>query len=78
MGNSDDDRSVKLNENEIEQLGKWELENSFSDIFKMYLSLDEYGKVAVENLIRDERLRCHDQKTVNDTSKINIIISIES
>lgn len=78
LGNSDDDRSVKLNENEIEQLGKWELENSFSDIFKMYLSLDEYGKVAVENLIRDERLRCHDQKTVIDTSKINIIISIES
>lgn len=73
LGNSDDDRSVKLNENEIEQLGKWELENAFSDIFKMYLSLDNYGKANVDALIHSERLRCIEQGTLDYKTDIKVL-----
>lgn len=77
LGNSDDDRPVKLNENEIEQLGKWELENAFSDIFKMYLSLDNYGKANVDALIHLERLRCIEQGTLDYKTDIKVFIQNE-
>jgi transcriptional regulator with XRE-family HTH domain len=77
LGHSDDDSSTQLSDADIEQLGKWELENTFADIFKMYLSLDSFGKSAVESLIKSERLRCHEQSTLEDTSAIRISIAIK-
>lgn len=77
LGKSDDTSSAKLTDEDIEQLGRWELEDTFTDIFKMYLSLDSFGKSTVESLIKSERLRCHEQSTLEDTSKIKISISIE-
>lgn len=76
LGRTDDDSSPKPSEKENEQLGKWGLESQFTDIIKMYLSLDEYGRAAVENLIRSECLRCHDQKTINATSEIRVNLQI--
>lgn len=73
LGKSDDASSQKLTGEEIEQLGKWDIEDRLQETIMAYLSLDSYGKSAVENLIRDERLRCHDQDTLMDTS--NIILS---
>lgn len=77
LGKSDDSSSIKLTDEDIDQLGRWELEDAFADIFKMYLSLDSFGKSTVESLIKSERLRCHEQSTLEDTSKIKISISIE-
>jgi transcriptional regulator with XRE-family HTH domain len=77
LGHSDDDSSTQLSDADIEQLGKWELESTFADIFKMYLSLDSFGKSAVESLIKSERLRCHEQSTLEDTSAIRISIAIK-
>ena len=77
LGKSDDTSSAKLTDEDIEQLGRWELEDTFTDIFKMYLSLDSFGKSTVESLIKSERLRCHEQSTLEDTSKIKISIAIE-
>ena len=77
LGKSNDSSSAKLSDDDIEQLGRWELENTFTDIIKMYLSLDSFGKSTVESLIKSERLRCHEQSTLEDTSKIKISIAIE-
>ena len=77
LGYSDDETSPKLTEEDIEQLGKWELEDQFTDIIKMYLSLDEFGKSAVNSLIKEERLRCHDQKSILDTSDIKVSLRIK-
>ena len=77
LGKSDDNSSIKLTDEDIDQLGRWELEDAFTDIFKMYLSLDSFGRSTVESLIKSERLRCHEQSTLEDISKIKISISIE-
>ena len=77
LGKSDDNSSIKLTDEDIDQLGRWELEDAFTDKIKMYLSLDSFGKSTVESLIKSERLRCHEQSTLEDTSKIKISITIE-
>lgn len=77
LGRSDDDSSVRLTEKDIDQLGRWEAESIFYEIFKMYLSLDSFGKSAVDSLIKSERLRCHEQNTLEDTSNIKIQIAFE-
>lgn len=76
LGKSDDNSSIKLTDEDIEQLGRWEVESIFSETFKMYLSLDSFGKSTVENLIKSERLRCHEQGTLEDTSNIRFSIAI--
>lgn len=73
LGRTDDESSL-TDENTKPQ--KWELEDQFVDIIKMYLSLDDFGRSAIENLVRSECLRCHDQKTINNTSDIRISLQI--
>jgi len=54
----------------------WELESAFTDIFKMYLSLDDFGKSAVDGLIKAELLRCHEQSSVADTSGVKLSLKL--
>ena len=77
LGRSDDDSSVRLTEEDIDQLGRWETESIFYETFKMYLSLDSFGRSAVDSLIKAERLRCHEQNTLEDTSNIKIKIALQ-
>lgn len=77
LGRSDDDSSIRLTEEDIDQLGSWEAESIFHETFKMYLSLDSFGRSAVDSLIKTERLRCHEQGTLEDTSKVRIRIAID-
>lgn len=77
LGHSDDVSSPKSSEKDIENLAKLELEDQYRDIIKMYLTLDEYGKAAVENLIRQEKLRCHDQNTIMDVSNIKVMLQVK-
>jgi len=67
LGTSDDDKSPKPNDAQIEQLGTWAIEDDCRKIMKDYMSLDEFGKAAVENLIQMERLRCMNQQTIRKT-----------
>lgn len=76
LGQSDDDSSVKFTDDQINQLGRWELESAFSDIFKMYLSLDDFGKSAVDSLIKAELLRCHEQSSTIDTSNVKLSLHL--
>ncbi len=77
LGQSDDDSSAQITNEQIEQLGVWELESAFSDIFKMYLSLDDFGKSAVDGLIKAELLRCHEQSSVADTSGVQLSLKLK-
>jgi len=77
LGQSDDDSSATLTDEEIDQLGAWETEEYLQELFYMYLSLDDYGKVAVNNLIKSEAARCRDQETIVKADGISISVIVE-
>ena len=74
LGYSDDASSPQLTEDEVDQLVRWEVEDQFRETIMSYLSLDEYGKTAVESLIKAEKLRCLEQQSILNTD--NIVLSI--
>ena len=76
LGYSNDASSPRLTEEDIDQLGHWEVEDQFREIIMAYLSLDEYGKTAVESLIKAEKLRCHEQQSICNTEDIVLSIRI--
>jgi len=67
LGYSDDDSSPKPTPQEIAQLGTWAIEDDCRKIMKDYMTLDSFGKAAVENLIQMEKLRCMNQQTMIKT-----------
>ena len=73
MGRTDDESSLT---DEDTKPQKWELEDQFVAIIKMYLSLANFGRSAIENLVRSECLRCHNQQTIKDASDIKISLQI--
>lgn len=76
LGNSNDASSPRFTEEDIDQLGRWEVEDQFREIIMAYLSLDKYGKTAVESLIKAEKLRCHEQQSICNTEDIVLSIRI--
>ena len=76
LGYTNDTSSPRLTEEDIDQLGRWEVEDQFREIIMAYLSLDEYGKTAVESLIKAEKLRCHEQQSICNTEDIVLSIRI--
>lgn len=77
LGKSTDDSSAKLSEEETEQLGRLELESIYTDLMKLYLSLDSFGQKDVENLIKSEAQRCKEQNTLHDVSNMAVQITIK-
>ena len=76
LGYSNDASSPQLTEEDIDQLGRWEVEDQFREIIMAYLSLDEYGKTVVESLIKAEKLRCHEHQSICNTEDIVLSIRI--
>lgn len=72
LGTSDDDRSPKLNDAQVEQLGTWEIQSKLIDILRQYLQLDEYGKMNVRSLLNRELVRCQEQGTANSVGGVKI------
>ena len=77
LGKSNDSSSAKLSDDDIEQLGRWELDSVYSDLMKLYLSLDSFGQKDVENLIKSEVQRCKEQNTLQDVSNMAVQITIK-
>lgn len=77
LGKSNDSSSAKLSDDDIEQLGRWELESIYTDLMKLYLSLDSFGQKDVENLIKSETQRCKEQNTLQDVSNMAVQITIK-
>ena len=77
LGYSDDASSPQLSEEELDQLGSWAAEDSMRETVMQYLRLDEYGKQAVEAIIRTEFERCKAQESLFPSSnfKLNLRIS---
>ena len=61
---SDDPSSPKLSDADIEQLGRWQTEEDFSEVVMKYLRLDERGKAAVEALINTEFSFCRSENNL--------------
>ena len=72
LGTSDDDRSPKLNDAQVEQLGTWEIQSELIDILRQYLQLDEYGKMNVRSLLNRELVRCQEQGTAKSGGGVKI------
>ena len=77
LGKSNDSSSAKLSDDDIEQLGRQELESVYTDLMKLYLSLDSFGQKDVENLIKSEAQRCKEQNTLQDVSNMTVQITIK-
>ncbi len=77
LGKSNDSSSAKLSDDDIEQLERWELESVYTDLMKLYLSLDSFGQKDVENLIKSEAQRCKEQNTLQDVSNMAVQITIK-
>ena len=77
LGQTEDKSSPKLTEDEIEQLGMWEAEDHFHKVMMGYLRLDEYGKDAVEGIIRSETRRCREQESLFPASDFSLNIRIK-
>lgn len=77
LGKSNDSSSAKLSDDDIEQLGRLELESVYTDLMKLYLSLDSFGQKDVENLIKSEAQRCKEQNTLQDVSNMAVQITIK-
>ena len=77
LGKSNDSSSAKLSDDDIEQLGRWERESVYTDLIKLYLSLDSFGQKDVENLIKSEAQRCKEQNTLQDVSNMAVQITIK-
>lgn len=77
LGYSDDASSPQPTEEELDQLGSWAAEDSMRETIMQYLRLDEYGKQAVEAIIRTEFERCKAQESLFPASdfRLNLRIS---
>ena len=76
LGYSDDASSPQLSEEELDQLGSWAAEDSMHETIMQYLRLDEYGKQAVEAIIRTEFERCKAQDSLFPASSFRLNLRI--
>lgn len=78
LGYSNDAASPKMTEEDIEQLGVWAAEESFQETITAYLRLDEFGKNAVEGLIKAEMARCYEQESVLPEGNFAVSIRLKN
>lgn len=76
LGTSDDARSPKLTEEELDQLAEWTVEQDYEDMLRKYALLDDYGKATIDAVLRAEFNRCQEQGTLYNG--ISIAVSVKS
>ena len=74
LGASDDDRSFTLINEEVQQLGDWQVEEQYEDMLRKYTLLDDYGKEAVDAVLRKEFNRAQEQGTLNNSMSISVSV----
>ena len=74
LGASDDDRSFVLINEEVQQLGDWQVEEQYEDMLRKYTLLDDYGKDAVNAVLRKEFNRAQEQGTLNNSMSISVSV----
>ena len=78
LGYSDDASSPQPPEEELDQLGCWAAEDSMHETIMQYLRLDEYGKQAVDAIIRAEFERCKAQESLFPASNFKLNLRIRN
>ena len=74
LGASDDDRSFSQINEEVQQLGDWQVEEQYEDMLRKYTLLDDYGKDAVDAVLRKEFNRAQEQGTLNNSMSISVSV----
>ena len=74
LGASDDDRSFTLINEEVQQLSDWKVEEQYEDMLRKYTLLDDYGKDAVDAVLRKEFNRAQEQGTLNNSMSISVSV----
>ena len=74
LGASDDDRSFAQINEEVQQLGDWQVEEQYEDMLRKYTLLDDYGKDAVDAVLRKEFNRAQEQGTLNNSMSISVSV----
>ena len=74
IGTSEDHRSATLTEEEVAQLGEWAVEEDYEDMLRKYALLDDYGKSAVDSVLRTEFNRAQEQGTLNRGQSISVSV----
>lgn len=74
LGASDDDRSFTLINEEVQQLSDWQVEEQYEDMLRKYTLLDDYGKDAVDAVLRKEFNRAQEQGTLNNSMSISVSV----
>lgn len=64
IGRSNDASSVKLTEEDMEQMARWTIEEDYAETIMKYLRLDYRAKLAVEALINAEFNICRNEDTL--------------
>lgn len=78
LGSSNDTSSPKMTEDDMEQIGVWEAEESFYETIIGYLRLDEYGKHAVESVIKAEAARCREHDSLFPEENFKVTLRIKN
>lgn len=78
LGYSNDSSSPQMSEDEIEQLGIWETEENFYEMIMAYLRLDEFGKHAVESVIKAEISRCREHNSLIPEGNFKLSLHIKN
>ncbi len=74
LGNSDVPTAFSLDEGEVETFGMWVVQEEYEDVMRKFAMLDEYGKRAVQNILRAEFARCQDQGTLISGNGLSVVI----
>ena len=73
FGTSEDHRSAVLTE-EIARLDEWAVEEEYEDMLRKYALLDNYGKRAVDSVLRTEFNRAQEQGTLDSNNSISVTV----
>ena len=74
MGRSDEPEHFILTEKEAAELGDVQIEDDLTEYALKYARLDEFGRRAVESLIREEYDRCRAQNTLIEAGVFSVMI----
>ncbi|MCD2492962.1 helix-turn-helix transcriptional regulator [Lacrimispora sp. NSJ-141] len=66
-GKSDEEGYNNPTTDDLKQIAAWTIEDEVYEVFRKFLSLDEYGSIAVKQLILNEYQRCSSQETLTNT-----------
>lgn len=76
-GRTDDEGYHNHTKKDKKQITAWAIEDDISEGVMKYFALDDYGKEAVETLLKAEYNRCREQNTLYDTSDYSVNIKIK-